>query len=127
MSGGTLRAESGAYRRRESRAIEVAHDAVAGAVLPITIVEGDRGRSVDTEALEQRPIGGVVRRDVGAQQHCAAERLPYRRIEECRGFHFFAGGTPVGIEVDHDRAALARRLRHGLVEVGHAMYGGENE
>src|SRR5512146_877979 len=51
---------------RKLRAVEVTHYAVAGALTPITTEEGDRGWSVDTESLEQRPIGSV-RRDVGAK------------------------------------------------------------
>src|SRR6476620_5247412 len=89
----------------EAAAVLVA-DQAGGANLLAAGVEEDRPRRAEqAEPLQQRAVIGVVRRDVGLQQQRAGELLLHRGLGEREALHLLARDAPVGVEIEHHRAA----------------------
>src|SRR5471032_196904 len=79
----------------------------------LRIEEDDARRPEQPEALEQRLIVGIIRRDVSAQQVELRQARTYPRIAEREMFHLLARHAPVRVEIEHGRTAggLERQIQ----------------
>src|SRR5436190_11774956 len=93
----------GGKRPEEALRRLVADDAELRNLAPLRVEEDDARRSEEPEALEQRAVGCVGRRNIRLQEQHAIELGAHPRIGQGEFLHLLARHAPVGIEIEHHR------------------------